>query len=67
MHPTVFDLEVSADYQMGELRRARQQADVPQPPPRLRIALARALVDLARRLGQPAPLSTSAHPRYQAS
>lgn len=67
MQPSLFDLEVWADYQQSKMRRARQQADLPSPPSRLRIALAQALMALAHRLWQPAPQSTSAHPRYQPS
>src|SRR6478672_10993318 len=37
MQPSLFDLEVWADYQQSKMRRARQQADLPSPPSRLRI------------------------------
>lgn len=67
MHPTDFDLEVWSDYQIGELRRARRQADLPQPPPRLRIALARTLITLANRVWQPEPAAPASQPRYQPS
>ncbi len=67
MQPTLFDLEVWADYQRSEMRRARQQADLPQPPPRLRIALARTLITLANRVWQPEPAAPAPQARYQPS
>lgn len=67
MFPSSYDLDVWSGYQINELRRVRQQADLPQPPPRIRIALAHALIALANRLWQPAPITEAPAPLPQPS
>lgn len=67
MYPTVFDLDILADYQRRERRRFRQQADLPSPPSRLRIALAQALLAVANRLWQPGPRECLPEPVEQPS
>lgn len=55
MYPTDFDLDVWSGYQIRELRRAGQRASLPPRTPRLRTALAQALIALANRLRRPEP------------
>lgn len=65
--PSNFDLEVWSGYQMGELRRIRQQADLLQPPSRIRITLAHMLIALANRLWRPEPIAEAPAPLPQPS
>lgn len=65
--PSILDLEVSADYQMSEARRARQQANLPQPPPRIRMAVARALIAVANQPRQAEPDAPMARPAVPAA
>lgn len=67
MYPSVFDLEVWAEHQMSEARRARQQASLPPSPGRARKGLVPVLIAIAHRLRRPAPDVTSREPLRQPS